>query len=407
MNPVMANNTSPLGPAPPLLHLGTLLIAWAVGTLATLPLLVEKHGGDVALAGGILGIGGLATVVFILTTSGLLSRFTTIRLASAGGVVYGLGLAMLVLAQGDRAIYYCAGAVLGLGTGLNFTMIPMIYSAWSSDANRARQFSVLGAINGIGIGLAPVAASRTMVLGATLNQVYACAALLCFAGAALFASMSTAPGEQSRRERPTQSHWRSDLRTFAVLLRADTRYPIAMVFLGSSMLGSLMNFQASIGASLGVDYALFFAAYSITVIVGRLWFGRLVSTLNPYRTIVTLLALVVAGLIGLACVRQNHLLYASCAIVLGLGYGLSYPLIQAQAVNLSPLGLRTQSLVLFTLFFFVGGQGFAVFSGHLLAHSGYRAFLFTMVTLAGLQLLVAIRHLCVASASARARASSE
>jgi len=62
--------------------------------------------------------------------------------------------------------------------------------------------------------------------------------------------------------------------------------------------------------------------------------------------------------------------YVLAAVTLGVGYGLTYSVINGLAANEAPAGHTSQSLVLFSLAYFIGVFGFPWLAGHIIVSYG-------------------------------------
>ena len=69
-------------------------------------------------------------------------------------------------------------------------------------------------------------------------------------------------------------------------------------------------------------------------------------------------------------VVAGNLGYILAAVILGVGYGLTYSVINGLAANEAPEGTTTQSLLLFSLSYFVGVFGFPFLAGKIIIDKG-------------------------------------
>lgn len=77
--------------------------------------------------------------------------------------------------------------------------------------------------------------------------------------------------------------------------------------------------------------------------------------------------------------------------MLGLTYGLAYPLIQGRAADSAPAGLRHWTLWYFSLAYFAGVYGFPLVAGILIVAGGYQALLAMLLVIAVAELGVSIK----------------
>ena len=81
-------------------------------------------------------------------------------------------------------------------------------------------------------------------------------------------------------------------------------------------------------------------------------------------------------------VTTSSWVYLGAAAVLGIGYGLTYSVINGLAANEAPEGKMPQSLLLFSLAYFVGVFGFPLVAGNLIVSLGINAMLSMVLALA-------------------------
>lgn len=76
--------------------------------------------------------------------------------------------------------------------------------------------------------------------------------------------------------------------------------------------------------------------------------------------------------------------------MLGVGYGLTYSVINGLAANEAPTGLMPQSLLLFSLAYMIGVFGFPLVAGNLIVSSGIQTMLCVLLLLAVLNLAIVL-----------------
>ena len=79
---------------------------------------------------------------------------------------------------------------------------------------------------------------------------------------------------------------------------------------------------------------------------------------------------------------SSGLTYLLAAVVLGVGYGLTYSVINGLAANEAPPGYMPQALVLFSMGYFVGVFGFPWLAGQVIVHFGMAALLWIILAVA-------------------------
>ncbi|WP_188822539.1 MFS transporter [Brucella endophytica] len=283
-----------------------------------------------------------------------------------------LGSRALNIHEGNRdttheisMLFYLAGFLLGAGWGLTFTIGPIMLSGLVTDVNRAVLFSVLSAFNALGMGLAPVAARGLLGAGVPHPVIFAGAMVLAVASAVLFyaagrrLSHIAAPQRWSLPGGEAEA-WRR-------IARSPAKYPLIMVFLGACVFSSMVNFQTTFAASKELNYSIFYISYTAAVIGARFLVSGFVNRKEPMKTTIVLLMLMCVSLVMFAVMSASPVPYAASSMLLGLSYGLVYPLIQAQAVSASEESLRSRTLVYFSLCYFIGVFGFPLLGGGVLS----------------------------------------
>lgn len=90
---------------------------------------------------------------------------------------------------------------------------------------------------------------------------------------------------------------------------------------------------------------------------------------------------------------SNTFLYVLGAILFGIGYGVSYPIIKAMAANEAQPDIIPQTLQLFGLSYFLGVFGFPFLAGHMIVQGGMAILLWTVFGLAVLECALATGRL--------------
>ena len=85
-------------------------------------------------------------------------------------------------------------------------------------------------------------------------------------------------------------------------------------------------------------------------------------------------------------------LYVTVAILFGLGYGASYPILVAMAANDAEEHLGPQTLQIFALTYFIGIFGFPLIVGWGIVEFGYTSVLVCLAVLALIEATMALRR---------------
>jgi MFS family permease len=100
-----------------------------------------------------------------------------------------------------------------------------------------------------------------------------------------------------------------------------------------------------------------------------------------------LLVFMLLGVVATIAVPYHGLFHPASAVLLGTGYGLVYPTIEAQAVNDSAKMHRPAALTWFVVSYFIGTFGFPAVGGWVLVHMG-RGMLVALIAACGIAALM-------------------
>ena len=178
-------------------------------------------------------------------------------------------------------------------------------------------------------------------------------------------------------------------------MRSNARFAIVMVGLGGCIFGSLSSFQSSYAQQYDYDYSLFFIGFVSAVITCRLFISRFVVTRDPLRMTAALTAMVVISLLMFIFITHSVFWYLLSAIILGVGYGLTYSVINGLAANEAPMQYMPQSLLLFSLSYFIGVFGFPLIAGQLIVHFGISTMLVVLLLISIINHLICLYRLYI------------
>jgi MFS family permease len=114
---------------------------------------------------------------------------------------------------------------------------------------------------------------------------------------------------------------------------------------------------------------------------------------DPYIASCVLSGLMVVSILMFQFLVGDGFSYLLVAIVLGVGYGLTYSVINGLAANEAPAGSTSQALLLFSLAYFVGVFGFPLLAGKLIVEQGMPALLYTVLAVAVINWLITVGRL--------------
>nr|WP_281040930.1 MFS transporter [Mesorhizobium sp. Pch-S] len=181
-----------------------------------------------------------------------------------------------------------------------------------------------------------------------------------------------APYDRQAAAVAARGNWVAALPSIA---RTKALYPIIMVGLGACVFSGMLTFQTSLVEGTGLQASTYFAVNAITVVAARFTLAPLLNRADGNKASVVLLILMCAAVAVAFWLRLGVGVQVASAILLGLGYGLVYSLIQTQAVNDAPAEHRNAALTWFVIAYFVGIFGFPTLGAWLIVHAGLPWFL--------------------------------
>ena len=174
------------------------------------------------------------------------------------------------------------------------------------------------------------------------------------------------------------------------MLASKARPFLFMVLLGACVFTTMTGFQPGFAASMGQSAPVFYAFYTLGVIVPRFTLTRLLARWRPAAATTVLLAGMCLSLAGFMLAGHNRVLYAVSATMIGVSYGLAYPLIQARAADGAPGELRHWTLWYFSLAYFAGLYGFPLIASLVIALGGYPALVAVLLMIGVAELAVSV-----------------
>jgi MFS family permease len=367
-----------------LLLFGTLGVSTTFGMLLLLPLYVQELGGNEASFGVILSSATLTAVVCI----GYLVRYpealrppVVVALAIAAYAVGALGAALVT--ETWRPLIG-VGVLLGTAWAVVYTATPMVMSEMVTDEARATYFGYLTGTQQIGIGVGPVIARVLVETDLGFRGTFLVASVICLTAAGLTVTVGflTSDPRTEDAEVGGDVAANKDAVSFGGairrILRSEAVFSLVMILLFACLFTSMTQFQTTFARSQGIDYSVFYVTYTVAVIFSRFVLARLVSRFDARLVIASAVSVMALGMATFLLVGSNVLLYSAASGLLGLGYGLALPSVQAQAVNVSEEPVRPRVLPMAGLLFQAAILGFPLVAGWIIAGLGY-PILFTVL----------------------------
>lgn len=372
-----------------LFYLAVFLQAGAYGLTFMLPRLFAGFGADERVVGVMLLLTTLSTLVTVYGAGHLSDWFGRMRCLGGACLAIALALACYGLAQGVGAVLVLGSLALGAGWALTYSLAPIVVTRLVGPEDRVRYFAILSVAVMAGFGLSPVMAAVMERAGFTVRDAFFVTAVLCALAGVIFFALNGAVRHHALAA-GGEERSRLTMAGVARILRTPARLPVIMVCIGASVFAGMNNFQTVFADARGLDYAGYFLTYTITVVLFRVLLARFKGGRSPWLTIAAL-QYVMFGSVGLFLVSgSDPLLYLLVAVLFGIGYGVSYPILAAMAANEAEADLLPQTLQLFALTYFIGIFGFPLVAGWLIVVVGAPALLTLVMVLAGMEASMAL-----------------
>jgi MFS family permease len=371
-----------------LFYLANFLQAGAYGLTFMLPRLFEGLSADEKVVGLMLFVTAISTLLTVFYAGHLSDRLGRVRTLGIACLLIAISLASYGLAESVGALLVLASISLGAGWGLTYALAPIVLTRLVPSEERVRFFALLSVAVMTGFGLSPVLASVLENASFTVNDAFFLTGALCLIAALMFFAL-VAPVHRHSQAAGNETRSSLSLSAVAAIMRSPARLPVVMVCLGASVFAGMNNFQTVFADERGLDYADYFLAYTLTVVLFRLALARFKGGNSPYLTIAALQYVMFASVVLFLGTGNDDQLYLLVAFLFGIGYGVSYPILAAMAANDADEYLIPQTLQFFALSYFVGIFGFPLIAGWMIVETGSFALLILVAGLAGLEATMA------------------
>ncbi|MCD5973149.1 MFS transporter [Pseudomonas quasicaspiana] len=353
--------------------IASLLLSVSYGSTFLLTLLIKSFGGDERYAGQVISVAMISTIAAVLGSGHLTDKWGPARCIALGASF--LAAASLGFATADSLgpwLMICA-LMLGLGWGVFYTLGPIMVAGMVEPARRSHSFALLSGSMLTGIGSGPLAGKLAGYFGLPIQTAFFWASAMAVAGGLYF----WRTGQRTHANASPADRAQIGLDSAIKVLTSRAAFSILMVGLGGAIFGGLGSFQTSYASSLGLDYSIFFICFMGAAICCRLLIASWVVKRNPFAASCVLSAIMLIAVVGFGQWVHDSISYGLAAAMLGVGYGLNYSVINGLAANEAPSGLTAQSLLLFSLAYFLGVFGFPFLAGKLIVHGGVNGMLFS------------------------------
>ncbi|MDQ3603165.1 MAG: MFS transporter [Actinomycetota bacterium] len=381
-------------PAVVLLLMGTLGISTAFGMLLLLPLYVQELGGDEADFGVVLSAAAVPAVLcigFLIRYPEALRPHVVVALAIA---TYGLGAAGASLVTGGWTPLVGIGVLLGTAWAVVYAASPMAMSGMVTDEGRVAYFGYLTGTQQVGIGAGPVIARFLVETPLGFRGTFLAAGVVCLVAMVLTLVIGAlAPGARTDAGKEGAEENRSSAVSFGAAMRrilgSEAAFSLAMILLFACLFTSMTSFQPTFAGARGLDYSVFYVAYTVAVIFSRFVLAGVAARFDSRLVIATSVSVMALAVASFLAVGSNVFFYGISSSFLGLGYGLALPGVQAQAVNVSEEQVRPRVLPMAGMLFEGAILGFPLVAGWVITGFGYRALFAILLALALVQVAIA------------------
>jgi len=358
--------------------LSSYLLSLSYGTTFLLAMTLRAHGASEADAGSVISTAMLSTFLAVIFSGHLSDHLGAAKSVAVGAVFLAAACLGFAALPGLRVAMMLFGLLLGFGWGVFYTLGPIIVAMLIEPERRVKYFALLSGCMMTGIGTGPLLGRVAQALGYPIEAAFVVAAGASVLGGVMFWLMAPRIQQHQRAvavSRITPVAARS-------VLSSKAAFAILMVGLGGAIFGGLSSFQTSYAALLHLDYSLFFIGFMSAVIACRLLVAGFIVKRDPYVMACVLTALIVLSVLMFMYWVESPGGYLLAAIVLGVGYGLTYSVINGLAANEAPAGQTAQALLLFSLAYFIGVFGFPLLAGKVIVEAGMAALLQLLLVIA-------------------------
>ncbi len=365
--------------------LGALLTACGYGATFLLSMHFHLAGGSDIDTGASLAEAMIGALIGLPLVAWCSHRIGAARATALAALIVGAGVVGFALIGRTGSLRVVPGLLVGIGWGGFCLAAPIMLAERTAEIERERWFMRFGSFQMAGVGGGPaVAALAIRNWHWTTGAVFFTVGGLCVTAAAMLECFGHLSPASHAVARPVRDSW---VREMGAIARTHAIYPIAIIALGSSVFSGLMTFQMSIAQGSGVTAGAFFGLYSATVVVIRWLLGAVVIRIRACATTQILLGFMFLSVAVTFAVPHSALLHSASAVLLGTGYGLVYPIVQAQAVNSAGARHRHTVLTWFVASYFVGVFGFPALGSLVLVSMG-KTMLLILIAACGLGALL-------------------
>lgn len=381
------------------------LLSVSYGTTFLLSLLVAARGGNEGDTGAVISIAMFSTVIAVIFSGHLTDLIGVVKVMAISGIFLALACIGFALTPGLGPPLLACGLLLGLGWGIFYTLGAIIVATMIEPTRRIKYLALLSGCMMSGIGTGPLIGRLATAAGTPIEAAFYVAAAASVVGSIIFLLLEKHIRHGQRALGPAPVG-RITLAAARSVLTSNALFPIVMVGLGGCIFGALSSFQTSYAHFHKLDYSLFFIGFMVVAIICRLLVAGMLLKRDPYIAAVLLSGLIVVSILMFLLFVDSQFSYLLAAIVLGVGYGLTYSVINGLAANDAPPDQISQSLLLFSLSYIVGVFGFPFLAGKFIVNFGVPALLLSILVVAIGNWMVALARLIKRQRRVKSQGSS-
>jgi MFS family permease len=328
-----------------------------------LPVYVQRLGGDEATVGAVMGTAGLAGLVVLPVVGLAIDRYGRRRFLAIGASGMAVLSACYLVVDAIGPVLFVLRVLQGVCFALAFTAASTLAAEFAPRTRRAQALGVFGISTLSTHALAPAVGEEIVRRGGfpalfATGAFLAALAVLCVAAIPRPATSTGADGTHA-----SAGTYRMDPRQWVL---AATMVCCGLAF------GAVLTFVPTfvVGEELG-RVGGFFAIYTAAAVLTRIVGGGLSDALGRRAVVLPTLVMLAGSVLVLAFTYTPAVL-AVAAGLFGLAQGLSYPTLNAFAVDLSADAHLGRAQALFNGAFNLGVTSSAFAFGAIASRFGYR-----------------------------------
>src|SRR5680860_1117393 len=362
-------------------------ISTAYGMLLLLPLYVQDLGGNEADFGIVLSSAAVTAVLSLAALTRFPEALRPDWVLALAIILFGVGSAATSLATEGWEPLVGVGVLLGTAWAVVYTVAPMVIRAMVTDSGRTTYFGYLTGSEQLGIGAGPVLAGILVHTSLRFSGTFVVAGLICAAAAAgiVVVGILTPDARGPRASATSDETMPGLLESTRTILRSQAGAWLSIIVLFACLFTAMTQFQTTFASAQDLNYSIFYVTYTIAVIFVRFAVAPWTARFDAPLVIAVSISVMGLAVASFLVVGANPVAYAAASAVMGLGYGLALPAVQAQAVNTSAEAVRPRVLPIAGLVFMAAILAFPLAVGWMVVNFGYWLLFTVLVAFAVIQ----------------------